>query len=83
MPLPPLPVQPVTVAYLGPNTVLPIASVLAAAIGRDIKGKLSPVLYGVAIAAAFYKPWVSAGLYVLVAFMWLVPDRRIERVVEH
>lgn len=54
---------------------------LAAAIGSDLKGKLSPILYTLAIVIAFVKPWVADGLYVLVALMWLVPDRRIERVV--
>ena len=56
---------------------------LAAAIGADWKGKLSPVLYFVAIPLAFVSPWISNGLFVLVALMWLVPDRRIERVIEH
>jgi len=56
-------------------------SKLAAAIGRDFKGKISPVLYALAIAMAFFRPWISCCLYVLVAFLWLVPDRRIERVV--
>ncbi len=56
-------------------------SKLAAAIGRDVKGKLSPVLYAVAIAVALYRPWISCALYVLVALMWLVPDRRIERLL--
>ena len=55
---------------------------LAAAIGRDLKGKLSPVLYGLAIAASFLRPWISGCIYVLVALMWLVPDRRIERALE-
>jgi len=55
---------------------------LAAAIGRDLKGKLSPVLYAVAIAAAFFRPWISCSIYVFVALIWLVPDRRIERVVD-
>ncbi len=57
-------------------------SKLAASIGRDFKGKLSPVLYAIAIATAFFRPWLSCCLYVLVAFLWLVPDRRIERVVD-
>jgi uncharacterized membrane protein len=57
-------------------------SVLKAAVGGDWKGKLSPVLYVVAIAAAFWSPWVSAAIYVLVALIWLVPDRRIEHVLE-
>jgi TMEM175 potassium channel family protein len=56
-------------------------SLLAAAIGNDWKGKLSPVFYFVAIPLAFVSPWIAAGLYVFVAFMWLVPDRRIERVL--
>jgi uncharacterized membrane protein len=55
---------------------------LAAAIGRDLKGKLSPILYGLAIAAAFVRPWISAGIYLLVALMWLIPDRRIERSLD-
>jgi len=54
---------------------------LAAALGSDLKGKLSPVLYLAAIPAAFYHSWISACLYVAVASMWLVPDRRIERAV--
>jgi TMEM175 potassium channel family protein len=57
-------------------------SKLAAAIGRDLKGKLSLVFYGLAIAAAFLRPWISAAIYVLVALMWLVPDRRIARALE-
>ena len=52
---------------------------LAAAIGRDYKGKISPLLYVAAIAAAFVNPWISDALYVLVAVIWLVPDPRIER----
>jgi uncharacterized membrane protein len=55
---------------------------LAHALGRDVKGKISPVLYLVGIVCAFALPWVSYGLYVLVALMWLVPDRRIERRVK-
>jgi uncharacterized membrane protein len=57
-------------------------SLLQAAIGGDWKGKLSPVLYVIAIVAAFWAPWVSASIYVLLALIWLVPDRRIERVLE-
>ena len=56
-------------------------SLLAAAIGKDWKGKLSPVLYLAAIPLAFVSPWISDGLFVFVALMWLVPDRRIERVI--
>lgn len=55
------------------------ASSLAQAVGRDRKGKLSPVLYAVAIAAAFCAPWLAQAIYVAVALMWLVPGRRIEK----
>ena len=57
-------------------------SKLAASIGRDYKGKLSPALYTIAIAVSFVQPWIAAGLYVFVALMWLIPDRRIARVVD-
>jgi uncharacterized membrane protein len=56
-------------------------SVLAKALGRDLKGKLSPFLYGAGIVLAFVNPWLSIGLYVLVAIIWLVPDRRIEEII--
>jgi uncharacterized membrane protein len=51
---------------------------LEAAVGKDMKGKLSMLLYAVAIPLAFVNQWISDGLYVLVALMWLIPDRRIE-----
>jgi uncharacterized membrane protein len=54
-------------------------STLALALGRDWKGKLSVVVYFLAIALAFINPWISFSLYVLVAMMWFIPDRRIER----
>src|SRR5262245_41870387 len=50
-------------------------SLLKRAVGNDWKGKLSPVLYLIAIPAAFWSQWISQGLYVLVALVWLVPDR--------
>jgi len=56
-------------------------SVLAQAVGRDLKGKLSLVLYAAAIGCAFFSPRASAALYVVVAVLWLVPDRRIERTL--
>ena len=56
-------------------------SLLKRAVGSDWKGKLSPALYAVAIPAAFWSPWVSQGLYVLAALIWLVPDRRIEHTL--
>jgi uncharacterized membrane protein len=51
---------------------------LAAAVGRDAKSVVSICLYAVAIGLAFASQWTSAGIYVLVAMIWLVPDRRIE-----
>jgi uncharacterized membrane protein len=57
-------------------------SVLKRAIGADWKGKLSPVIYVSAIALSFWMHWVAQALYVLVALIWLVPDRRIERVID-
>jgi uncharacterized membrane protein len=56
-------------------------SLLATAVGSDLKGKLSPVAYISAIPLAFVNPWLSMALYVLVALVWLVPDRRIEKVI--
>ncbi len=56
-------------------------SLLRQAIGTDWKGKLSPVLYLIAIALAGLARWVSLGLYALVAVFWLIPDRRIERIL--
>ena len=55
---------------------------LRAALGRDVKGKISPVLYISAIPLAFVNRWISVGIYVFVALMWLVPDRRIESIYE-
>jgi uncharacterized membrane protein len=54
---------------------------LAAAIGSDAKGKVSPLLYALAIPIAFVAPLVAFGIYVVVAIMWIVPDRRIERAL--
>jgi uncharacterized membrane protein len=56
-------------------------SVLAVALGNDIKGKISPVFYVAGIALAFVNPWLSISLYFLVAVIWLVPDRRIEKAI--
>ena len=56
-----------------------LESVLATALGRDFKGKISIVIYLVAIPLAFLRSWLACALYVFVAIMWLVPDRRIER----
>ena len=56
-------------------------SVLASALGSDFKGKISPLLYAAAVALAFVDAWLSIAIYVLVAVMWLIPDRRIEKVL--
>jgi uncharacterized membrane protein len=56
-------------------------SLLAVAVGRDVKGKASPVLYASGIALSFLSPWLSVAVYVGVALMWLVPDRRLERTM--
>src|ERR1051326_6465248 len=56
-------------------------SKLAIAIGKDWKGKLSPALYAVAIGASFFRPWLAGCIYVLVALIWLIPHRRIERIM--
>lgn len=56
-------------------------SILARALGADYKGKLSPFVYFSAIGAAFVQPWISIGLFTLMALIWLVPDKRIERAL--
>ena len=56
-------------------------SLLARALGSDVKGRVSILIYVVAIAAAFRLPWLSGALYALVAVIWLVPDRRFERLL--
>jgi uncharacterized membrane protein len=57
-------------------------SLLAQAIGKDWKGKLSPLLYLAAIPLAFVSPWIAGGLYVLAALLWLIPDPRIEKEIK-
>ena len=64
--------QNVIVAAQGPD------STLHTALGRDAKGKISPLIYAIAIPLAFLSQWVALGLYIVVALMWLIPDRRIE-----
>jgi uncharacterized membrane protein len=58
-------------------------SVLATALGSDFKGKISMVIYVVAIPLALVKWWIGCALYILVAIIWLIPDRRIERTLTH
>jgi uncharacterized membrane protein len=67
--------QTLIIASQGPD------SLLKRAVGSDWKGKLSPALYLVAIAAAFASQWVSLAIYAAVAIIWFVPDRRIERAL--
>jgi uncharacterized membrane protein len=56
-------------------------SVLARAIGRDVKGKVSPVLYVAGILFSFLNTWIADAIYVLVALIWFIPDQRIERAI--
>jgi uncharacterized membrane protein len=58
-------------------------SPLAIALGKDWKGKLSLVIYTTAIGLAFLKSWLGFGLYIVVAIIWFIPDRRIEKRVSH
>jgi uncharacterized membrane protein len=60
------------VSHLGPR------SAIATAVGKDVKGKVSVVLWAVAIPLAFVSPWIADAIYVSVTLMWLIPDRRIE-----
>jgi uncharacterized membrane protein len=53
-------------------------SILNKALGKDIKGKASPIIYTIAIIGSFLNPWIAGTLYILVALMWLIPDKRIE-----
>jgi uncharacterized membrane protein len=74
------------IAYLALQTLLirgegREGSELARALGRDVKGKLSAVLYVTGIALSFAAPYLAEAIYVLVALMWLIPDPRIERAV--
>jgi uncharacterized membrane protein len=56
-------------------------SLLARAVGGDVKGRASMAMYAAAIPLAFVEPWLAYGIYAAVALMWLLPDRRIERIV--
>jgi uncharacterized membrane protein len=58
-------------------------SLLALAIGRDWKGKVSPLLYLAAVPLAFIRSWIAAALYVVVALLWLIPDPRIEKALRN
>ncbi len=65
----------VLLAHHGPG------STLAKALDSDFKGKISLVIYAAGIALAFYRPWLGNALYLVVAFIWLCPDRRIEKTL--
>jgi len=67
--------QQIIIASQGPGSLVKVA------IGNDWKGKLSPVAYAVAIVTAFWSQWISGCIYALVALIWLVPDRRIEKAL--
>ncbi len=54
-------------------------STLAKAVGNDVKGKISVLFYLIAIGLAFFIPYISAGIYLLIAIIWLIPDKRIEK----
>jgi uncharacterized membrane protein len=56
-------------------------SLLGTAVGRDLKGKVSPALYCIGIALSFADRWLGLAVYVVIAMMWLVPDRRVERAI--
>ena len=58
-------------------------SLLARALGKDLKGKLSPILYLIGIGGAFVTIWISAAAFVGVAILWLIPDKRIENAIKH
>jgi TMEM175 potassium channel family protein len=68
--------QQLIIASQGPD------SILKKAVRGDWKGKVSPVLYAAAILSAFWWKWISLGLYVVVAMLWLIPDRRIEHLLK-
>ena len=57
-------------------------SLLRRAVGRDLKGKMSPVLYITGIGLTFVSPWLALGMFTCVALVWLVPDRRMERFID-
>jgi hypothetical protein len=57
------------------------SSVLAAATGTDVKGRASPLMYGLGIGLPFTDRWLGIAIYIAVALMWLIPDRRVERAL--
>ncbi len=57
-------------------------SILAKAIGKDLKGKISPILYVIGIIFSWISIWISGAIFILVALIWLIPDKRIEKVIK-
>lgn len=57
-------------------------SILAKAIGKDLKGKMSPILYTSGIISSFFNIWLAQGIFILVVFIWFIPDKRIEKVLD-
>jgi uncharacterized membrane protein len=57
-------------------------SILAKALGKDLKGKGSPILYIFGILSSFFNVWLSGSFYILVAIIWLIPDSRIEKALK-
>ena len=55
-------------------------SLLKRAVGEEWKGKLSIILYAIAIVSTFLSQWIAIGIYVVIAIIWFIPDRRIERI---
>lgn len=69
--------------FLLQNIILKVQgkeSILAKALGKDLKGKASPIIYIMAIFLSFYNTWIAGALYILVALIWLIPDKRIEKI---
>ncbi|HET7234433.1 MAG TPA: TMEM175 family protein [Longimicrobium sp.] len=78
--------MPAIAYYILQNSIIAAegpGSRLAAAVGRDRKGKISPLLYASAVGLSFVHPWIADAIYVLVALIWLVPDPRIEAGLTH
>lgn len=57
-------------------------SILAKAIGKDFKGKVSPIMYSMAIVLSWVSPWIAGLIYILITFIWLIPDKRIEIIFD-
>jgi uncharacterized membrane protein len=56
--------------------------ILVKAVGKDLKGKLSPILYAIGIVFSWVSTWLSGAIFIFVAIIWLIPDKRIERIIK-